>query len=208
MPVVRPTYWNLWGLELSLAPSASQWTGAAPGFQDSLTSRPQPLWLHQHHNLAWFPPQHTFPSFPGHKSLDPWHPVVGIAPWVVLSPCSSSSDPSHTSRHLFHHALESTQGVPRQVLPVSCMFPKVVPSILSWLQGKGSSPGSLRPLASPSLSEQSKATWDLRGGGETETDDSAWQGPFGHNTAISSQGRVEKGQQDAQMVTYTREREE
>lgn len=38
---------------------------------------------------------------------------------------------------------------------------------------------------------EGSATIDLRCGGETEADGSAWESPLGHSTAISSRWRVE-----------------
>lgn len=62
-------------------------TAAAPGFQSILTSRPQPLWLHQHQNLAWSLPSTPFLPF---LFISPWPSVTVCGAWKLsLSPAQT-----------------------------------------------------------------------------------------------------------------------
>lgn len=113
---------------------------------------------------------------------------------------------------------ERSGGVPWQLLlPVSHVFPMLsVAGILSWFQGKGhavqanlwGSPSPHPDSRQPQSSTQSKATWDLSGGGEAEANGSAWQGTLGHSTAISRHRRVEWRQHSRMLEwLHTGERE-
>ena len=137
--------------------------------------------------------------------------VVGTASGVAPRAFSSySSLTPHTSRPLCftkpRRALKESPG------SSSCLHSARHPLLAAggrdWTPGvQPTRQGSPRLLASPRPSEWSKATWDLRGGGETSwlnLGRASWPQPS-HFQLVGVGVGVEKEHQDVQMITGERE---
>lgn len=183
-------------------------TGAAPGFQGSLTLRPQLLWLHQHQNPAQFPPQHTFPFL----FLSPWTSdslwclgnitlhCADLHSWWAQPPGGSLVHPAapRTSRYSASPSPGEPAGRPLAA-PPACIFI----CSLRWYQI--SCPGSRLLESSPPIRESPRPLASPKPGilevWVRQKQMTPGQGPLGYSAAIPTQWRVE-WRQDNRMLEW------